>query len=146
MAHLHDLLKTFLTLGCDDEAVCYGACRVYVHLLEEKRMHAVQYHYDEQLRLIYLTAKREPEAPVELIVPILATEELNLAQLKRYRDVIKLPSGEKPVDIVLAICDSSSTVLLYRASPGLKDIAKKLPSKGKLLRMRANVDCQNNDQ
>uniref|UniRef100_A0A182NHH9 tRNA-splicing endonuclease subunit Sen15 domain-containing protein n=1 Tax=Anopheles dirus TaxID=7168 RepID=A0A182NHH9_9DIPT len=132
MVHVHELLKTFHSLGCNDEALCYAACRVYIHLQEEKRMRDVRYHYAEHLNLIYLTANRESEANAsdELFIPALATEEVDLAQLNRYRDGIVLPDGKKPGTIVLAICAPSSTVLLYRVTPGLKAVGEKLPSKG----------------
>ena len=163
-------LKTFYTLGCEDDALCYGACRVYIHLQEglcglcveakrfrllstiadlfptvfvtEKHMHDVQYTYEKQLQLFYLTARKEPDGPIDLFIPSLTTNALNLVQLKQCRETITLPDGQKPASIVLAICDGSSTVLLYRMTPGLKEIAQKLPSKGKLLRMRTGTGCE----
>uniref|UniRef100_A0A182KGG4 tRNA-splicing endonuclease subunit Sen15 domain-containing protein n=1 Tax=Anopheles christyi TaxID=43041 RepID=A0A182KGG4_9DIPT len=140
--HFHEILKTFYTLGCEDEALCYGACRVYIYLKEEKHMHDVQYMYEKQLQLFYLTARKEPDALTDLFVPALTTDAFNLVQLKRCREVITLPDGGKPESIVLAICDPSSTVLLYRMTPGLKEIGQKLPSKGKLLRMKTVTDCE----
>nr|XP_040227066.2 uncharacterized protein LOC120952040 [Anopheles coluzzii] len=142
MVNFHEILKTFYTLGCEDDALCYGACRVYIHLQEEKHMHDVQYTYEKRLQLFYLTARKEPDGPSDLFIPSLTTNALNLVQLKQCRETITLPDGQKPASIVLAICDGSSTVLLYRMTPGLKEIAQKLPSKGKLLRMRTGTGCE----
>uniref|UniRef100_A0A182P3N6 tRNA-splicing endonuclease subunit Sen15 domain-containing protein n=1 Tax=Anopheles epiroticus TaxID=199890 RepID=A0A182P3N6_9DIPT len=107
-----------------------------MHLKEEKLMHDVRYAYQKQLQLFYITAKKDPESPVDLFVPWLTTNALDVGQLKRCRENITLPDGGKPGSMVLAICDPSSTVLLYRMTPGLKDIGQKLPSKGKLLRQK----------
>ncbi|XP_050073100.1 uncharacterized protein LOC126561196 [Anopheles maculipalpis] len=141
MVHYHEILKTFASLGCKDEALCYAAARVYIHLKEEKRMTDVQYQYEKELQLLYFTARNDPEASINLFIPSATTRALNLVQLKRCREAIALPGGEKPTSIVLAICDPSSTVLLYRMTSGLKEIDQKLPSKGKMLRQRAETSC-----
>ncbi|XP_052873885.1 uncharacterized protein LOC128279208 [Anopheles cruzii] len=127
---LYQTLRTFNSLGCDDEALCYAAYRVYIHLKDEKKLNDVQYHYAPSLRLIYLTARRAASAPAELYIPTLATEELALELLDHYRSLGEFDG------LILAICDPSSTVLLYRATAGLKDISGKLPSRGQLLRQK----------
>lgn len=137
MLPVHEILKTFRSLGCNDEAHCYGACRAYVYLKEEKRMHDVQYSYAKELNIIYMTAKPESDANAlcDVFIPVLATEGLNLVQLHRYRDTIVHPDGTRPRNIVLAICSPSSIVLLYRMTQGLKPIGGKLSSKGKSNRL-----------
>ncbi|XP_058066100.1 uncharacterized protein LOC131215724 [Anopheles bellator] len=126
----YETLRTFNSLGCNDEALCYAAYRVYIHLKDEKKLNDVQYHYAPSLQLVYLTARRAPSAPAELYIPTLATEELALERLDHYRSLGEFEG------LILAICDPSSTVLLYRATAGLKDISGKLPSRGKLLRQK----------
>uniref|UniRef100_A0A182RHS7 tRNA-splicing endonuclease subunit Sen15 domain-containing protein n=1 Tax=Anopheles funestus TaxID=62324 RepID=A0A182RHS7_ANOFN len=137
MDNFHEILKTFYSFDCKDEALCYAACRVYSFLREEKRMIDVRYQFKNELQLFYLIAKKELEAAFNLFIPSVTTGQLNLVQLKYYRDTLKLPDGRKPEYIILAVCDPSSTVLLYRMTLGLKEIRQKLPSKGKLLRLKA---------
>ncbi|XP_052897359.1 uncharacterized protein LOC128304240 [Anopheles moucheti] len=141
MVNFHEILKSFDLLGCKDGTLCYAGYRVYSYLKEEKRMTDVQYHYECELQLLYLIAKKESNAPFDLFIPSLTTGQLNIEQLKQYREAVTLPDGGKPESIVLSICDPSSTVLLYRMTTGLKEIGQKLPSKGKLLRLNVKSGC-----
>uniref|UniRef100_A0A182LV27 tRNA-splicing endonuclease subunit Sen15 domain-containing protein n=1 Tax=Anopheles culicifacies TaxID=139723 RepID=A0A182LV27_9DIPT len=107
----------------------------------KKCMSDVQCQYEKELQFLYLIAKKEPAAAYDLFIPLLTTDELNLECLKHYRNVVTLPDGRKPESMVLAICDPSSTMLMYRMTPDLKEIGQKLPSKGKLLRLKADSGC-----
>uniref|UniRef100_A0A182WIL4 tRNA-splicing endonuclease subunit Sen15 domain-containing protein n=1 Tax=Anopheles minimus TaxID=112268 RepID=A0A182WIL4_9DIPT len=146
MLNYQEIAKGLHSLGCNDEARCYAACRCYVYLKEEKCMSDVHCQYQKELELLYLIARKEPEAAYHLFIPSLTTDTLDLVRLKHYRDIITLPDGGKPDSVVLAICDPSSTVLLYRMTANLKEIGRKLPSKGKLLRLKANTGCDKGNQ
>ncbi|XP_053664107.1 uncharacterized protein LOC128713274 [Anopheles marshallii] len=141
MVNFHEILKSFYSLGCKDGALCYAGYRVYCYLKAEKRMTNIQYRYDSELQLLYLIAKKEPDSAFDLFIPSLTTGQLNVGQFKTYREAVTLPDGGKPESIILAICDPSSTVLLYRMTTGLKEIGQKLPSKGKLLRLNVKSGC-----
>ncbi|XP_058124790.1 uncharacterized protein LOC131266334 [Anopheles coustani] len=126
MVNLQEILKSIRSLGCNDEAICCTTYRIYVHLSEERKFHDVRYYYDENLNGIYLTAKREEHvAKFEVFLPVQVPGELCLLDIAHYRKVVKRLNLEEKDTIVLAICDSSSTVLLYEITAGLHSLGKR---------------------
>ncbi|XP_049542057.1 uncharacterized protein LOC125955152 [Anopheles darlingi] len=135
-------LQKIRALGCEDESLCFAAYRVFIYLQQEKGLIDVRYQYVDDLRTLYLTAKREATALPEIYLPVLSTVDLDLGQLDQIRNTIASSSGDvgdaavASESLILAICDPSSTVLLYRLTGGIKSINSKLPSRGQLLRQR----------
>ncbi|XP_050096432.1 uncharacterized protein LOC126578166 [Anopheles aquasalis] len=138
-----DELQKLRALGCEDESLCFAAYRVFIYLQQEKGLTDVRYQYAADLRTLYLSAKREATALSEIYLPVLSTADLDLGQLDHFRSTLIVPTsgnGEDAVvaadSLILAICDPSSTVLLYRLTSGIKSISGKLPSRGQLMRQR----------
>ncbi|XP_035792164.1 uncharacterized protein LOC118466668 [Anopheles albimanus] len=137
-----DELHKLRALGCEDESLCFAAYRVFIYLQQEKGLTDVRYQYAADVRTLYLTAKREATAPPEIYLPVLSTVDLDLGQLDHFRTTIASTSRDGENDavaaesLILAICDPSSTVLLYRLTSGIKSISGKLPSRGQLLRQK----------
>ncbi|XP_055603836.1 uncharacterized protein LOC129752065 [Uranotaenia lowii] len=152
------LLREFYKLGCKDESLCAAACRTYIHLQKERKMRDVEYHYHADLDIIYLRARKPPD-PVECTdtyIPVVASgtdKNLPLAALELWQNelgrVVPNSEGENRGDdddkprrcIVLAFCDTSSNVLLYRMTQGTKSLVQKPLSKNKQRKMKEAEGC-----
>ncbi|XP_053684890.1 uncharacterized protein LOC128734629 [Sabethes cyaneus] len=136
-----NILNEMRQLGCRNEVHCAAAYRLYLHLCEERCLWDVQYHYSAELDVIYITARKQKNAPTaDVYIPVASFEGLAMDSVERYQTVLAAKprpldenkeSCESPCSIVLGFCDPSSTVLLYRMTNLIKPITEKAPSRNK---------------
>lgn len=97
-------------------------------------MPCVNYHYNEELKLIYLTAPRTKKRPTvvksssqnvemddtDIYVPTMAFNDIDLNTIETIQRTL-CPDVHQP-NVILAIVDSNSTILYYRMTNGLLDL------------------------
>ncbi|XP_055528670.1 uncharacterized protein LOC129720855 [Wyeomyia smithii] len=130
-----NILQDMRRLGCSRETHCATAYRLYLHLCEERCLWDVQYHYSQELDVIYLTARKQkdPSSATDIYIPMASFEDLPMDDVERYQMVLGESNKEVscPSSIVFGFCDPSSTVLLYRMTNTIKPLTEKPLSRNK---------------
>ncbi|XP_058833867.1 uncharacterized protein LOC131691470 [Topomyia yanbarensis] len=139
------ILHEIRNLGCDNECLCAAAYRLYLHLCEDRYLWNVQYHYSQKLDLIYLTARKQKDSPSEdVYIPVASFDELPMTSIERYQAELAHPDKNGNRCIVLAFCDPSSSVLLYRMTNAIVPLSDKPMSKNKLNKLKALASTSQN--
>ncbi|XP_058464194.1 uncharacterized protein LOC131438305 [Malaya genurostris] len=136
------ILADIRQLGCNNESLCAAAYRLYLYLCEERYLWDVQYHYSKQLDVIYLTARRHKDYPkTDVYIPVPSFSALSMIDIERYQAELAIPGTDNHRCIVLAFCDPSSSVLLYRMTDTMMSLADKPMSKNKLIKQKEEAQC-----
>lgn len=106
-----------------------------------KKLSCVEYHYNDELELIYLTAskKKKDQAEVEsssrvvetddtdVYVPVMSFNDIDLKRIEIIQNTLSKDNYQQP-NVILAIVDSNATILYYRMTNGLLDLNHLLAS------------------
>ncbi|EAT47336.1 AAEL001556-PA [Aedes aegypti] len=137
---IFNILKEFRQLGCSDETRCSAAYRLYIHLCEKRHLWDVQYHYAKHLDIVYLTARKEQDSPADIYIPVPTFDDVTMGDIDRYQAELTDPTTTDNRTIIIAFCDPSSSVLLYKMTNTIKPMEDKPPSKNKLSKQRFKVN------
>ncbi|XP_062710350.1 uncharacterized protein LOC109408743 [Aedes albopictus] len=139
---LFKILKEIRQLGCENEAQCSAAYRLYIHLCEERHLWDVQYYYSKQLNLIYLTARKQQDSSPEVYIPVPTFEGVSMTDIDRYQTELTTSGGSdgSATSVIIAFCDPSSSVLLYKLTNTVKPLEEKPLSKNKMAKQRAKAN------
>uniref|UniRef100_A0A8D8NS31 (northern house mosquito) hypothetical protein n=1 Tax=Culex pipiens TaxID=7175 RepID=A0A8D8NS31_CULPI len=142
-------LNEIRQLGCTDEALCAATYRTYLHLCEDRSMWDVQYNFSSQLNTLYLTARKQQTSPEDVYIPVPSFDSIPLERIEKLQTELVPPpdsnqNGSR--SLVLAVCDPSSTVLLYRMSNAIKPVFGKPLSRNKMLKQRAAARAGGGDE
>lgn len=100
-----------------------------------KKLHCVNYHYNEALKLIYMIASKVKKESIDVAqsssqivdtdgtdvyVPVMAMNDIDLNVIETIQRTLS-KDNYRP-NIILAIVDSNSTILYYRLTNGLLDL------------------------
>uniref|UniRef100_A0A8D8G7T3 (northern house mosquito) hypothetical protein n=1 Tax=Culex pipiens TaxID=7175 RepID=A0A8D8G7T3_CULPI len=143
------ILNEIRQLGCTDEALCAATYRTYLHLCEDRSMWDVQYNYSSQLNTLYLTARKQQASPEDLYIPVPSFDSIHLERIEKLQaELVPPPDSNQNGSrcLVLAVCDPSSTVLLYRMSNAIKPVFGKPLSRNKMLKQRAAARTGGGDE
>jgi hypothetical protein len=109
------ILQAINELGCSDVKLCAAAFKIYMELCEIRQFLDVKYEYSKELDLIYLSGRKTRETEPDVYIPAPSMDEIDLDKITQYQNHL----GKS---IVLAIVDTSSSILYYRMTQGVKDI------------------------
>ncbi|XP_065093079.1 uncharacterized protein LOC135713773 [Ochlerotatus camptorhynchus] len=137
---IFNILKEIRQLGCTNEGLCAAAYRLYIHLCEERHLWDVRYHYQKDMDIVYLTARKQKEDSAEdVYIPVLSFQDVPMADVERYQNELTTGTDKHGNrSVILAFCDPSSAVLLYKMTNAIKPLEDKPLSKNKLAKQRAN--------
>ncbi|KAK9508860.1 hypothetical protein O3M35_006319 [Rhynocoris fuscipes] len=110
----HPVLQEMLKTGCSSQAKVLLAFQTYLELCEVHVLKDVQYHYNEDLDIIYLAAVDENP---ELYVPISVKQPFTTEWLSNIHQSLS-PSGETKT-FNLVIRDSEGSSVIYRITNDL---------------------------
>ncbi|XP_023292575.2 uncharacterized protein LOC111675927 [Lucilia cuprina] len=102
------VIDDFKKLGCNQQAHCAVACRIYLDLILDKKYSSVDKCYDNSLQLLFFKAENI-EKKKFIILPSLIVQELDLNIVNKLKRK-ELNDGS----FLLALCDTSSNILYYR--------------------------------
>ncbi|XP_039444479.1 uncharacterized protein LOC120424429 [Culex pipiens pallens] len=143
------ILNEIRQLGCTDEALCAATYRTYLHLCEDRSMWDVQYNYSSPLNTLYLKARKQQDSPEDVYIPVPSFDSIPLERIEKLQaELVPPPDSNQNGSrcLVLAVCDPSSTVLLYRMSNAIKPVFGKPLSRNKMLKQRAAARAGGGDE
>ncbi|XP_038117687.1 uncharacterized protein LOC6031152 [Culex quinquefasciatus] len=149
------ILNEIRQLGCTDEALCAVTYRTYLHLCEDRSMWDVQYNFSSQLNTLYLKARKQQDSPEDVYIPVPSFDSIPLERIEKLQAELVSPPAEASEPsgsqngsrcLVLAVCDPSSTVLLYRMSNAIKPVFGKPLSRNKMLKQQAAARAGGGDE
>lgn len=72
-----------------DESRAHLTFQVYMELCEGLKLWAVEDHFNEQLKLFYLTARKSKhDEDREIYVPVTISQELSILEIQRLQNVL----------------------------------------------------------
>ncbi|XP_037827871.1 uncharacterized protein LOC119615910 [Lucilia sericata] len=102
------VINDFKELGCNQQAQCAVACRIYLDLISDKKYSSVDKCYDNTLQILFFKAENHDKKKF-IILPSLIAQELDLNIINKLNKK-ELNDGS----FLLALCDTSSNILYYR--------------------------------
>ncbi|XP_077295977.1 uncharacterized protein LOC143918135 [Arctopsyche grandis] len=105
---VHNHLKL---LGCTSPIQISLAYQVFIELFDVKLMHDVEFFYNVNLRLPYLTAKTAKNTPAHIFVPHSTSEPITMSYIEEVQKNICTNSSQPSV--TLACIEGDSTIVFY---------------------------------
>lgn len=113
-------IREYLThLGCKSPAEVSSAYCVFLELFDVKLMHDVEFHYNDDIQQVYLTAKVSKNSSPSIFVPHPAFESIDMTRVEKLQNNLCPPNDAKSV--TLACLEDDSTIVFYTFSNRLID-------------------------
>ncbi|NXP49727.1 SEN15 endonuclease, partial [Heliornis fulica] len=109
-----------MSLEISDAAQVYAAFVVYLDLLEGRNWYEVKHAGVEELQLVCLHAREREQESLQVMVPVPAHILLSHERIREIMEKASLPQDDPdtPLSVTLAIVESDSTVVYYKATDG----------------------------
>ncbi|KAK0095329.1 hypothetical protein PV326_008648 [Microctonus aethiopoides] len=101
-------------LGCRDELKIATAFYVYIELCEGRRLWDIEYKYEPELDLIYLTAKKCKNTPTNIYIPWPTKNNIKLHDIEDIQNKLNCTC------FTLVVKSGESTSIFYEVTRGMK--------------------------
>lgn len=97
-------------------------------LIAVRRVPAVSYHYNDEVKLIYLTSAKgsnssgsNEDGETEIYIPMTTFNDIDLHTIQTIQQVLGNDKQHQR-NVIIGIVDSNSSILYYRMTDGLVDL------------------------
>lgn len=114
----HPVLKEMIDHGSESKQEAAQCYTIYLDLCEVRGWWNVQIHYCKKLETAFISGHPTRHEPREIVLPLQSCQMVSLETIQTYLENIKLDDCSTN-SITLAICDTDSSKVYYKISPGL---------------------------
>ncbi|XP_071050602.1 uncharacterized protein [Onthophagus taurus] len=105
-----------MKMGCKTRKEAAITSHVFLELCEVKKYWDVEYHFNEILSSMYITAKKTKSSKTLTFIPISSFDGISIEEMKKY-----LILDQEHKSVHLAIVDSDLTSVYYQITDGIGD-------------------------
>ncbi|KAK3594716.1 hypothetical protein CHS0354_001540 [Potamilus streckersoni] len=141
--HCHFLSAELNEYGIDNPTQMDLTILVYLNLCEVRGWWNVKTHGCHEMNIFFLSGQSSKSSPREIILPISSTSSLSPADIQQYLQIIKVDNSPTK-GLILAVCDTDSTMVFYKVTDGLvppespEESEQKKEKQSKKIKMRRN--------
>ncbi|RZF44990.1 hypothetical protein LSTR_LSTR001951 [Laodelphax striatellus] len=114
---IHPVMQEMVSTGCKNQKAISLAFQTYMELCEVEILWNVEYHFSEELDLIYLSAADKPNGDENLYVPVSYLQIITPEWILEIRKQMEKRHENSIFTFVIRSEDSTS--VHYKISPGL---------------------------